>query len=88
MARPKGSGKTPGSGRKANTPNKYTLTVKEGVLEAFREVNADPAHPANLRIFAKKNPTEFNKIAARLIPTEVNATISEVKLSVNRKAND
>jgi hypothetical protein len=83
--KPKGLPKT--GGRKKNTPNKFTLSVREAVLAAFQDANADPKHPANLKVFSKNNPDEFNKIAARLIPTEVNATISEVKLSVNRKAN-
>ncbi len=83
--RPKGIPKS--GGRKPGVVNKFTLSVKEGVLAAFQAANADPKHPANLNNFAKSSPKEFNLIAAKLIPTEVNATISEVKLSVNRKAN-
>jgi hypothetical protein len=84
--RPKGIPKS--GGRKPGVVNKYTLTVKQGVLEAFQKVNSDPKHPANLNVFALVNPVEFNKIAARLIPTEVNATVTEVKLSVNRKKGE
>lgn len=84
MGRPKGIERPPGSGRAPGTPNKITATVKERLLEVFQIVNSDPTHPANLEALARKSPKEFNFIASKLIPTEVNATISEVKLSVKR----
>lgn len=83
VGRPKGIPKS--GGRKPGVQNKFTLGVKEAVLVAFQKLQEDPK--TDLAAFAKANQTEFYKIAARLIPTEVNATISEVKLSVNRKAN-
>lgn len=83
MSRKKGSVKT--GGRLPGSQNKFTLSVKETVLKVFQELQEDQEHPASLKKFAIKNPVEFYKISARLIPTEVNATISEVRLSVNRK---
>lgn len=80
MARGKKTG-----GRTAGTPNKFTIGVKETVLHAFIALQEDPK--VNIQEFGRTNPVEFYKIAAKLIPTEVNATISEVKISVNRKIN-
>jgi len=60
-------------GRPKGTPNKLTRTVKETVLKVFDDLQADPK--ANLLAWGKDNPTEFYKIAAKLIPTEVNANV-------------
>jgi hypothetical protein len=63
--RPKGLPKT--GGRKKNTPNKITSAFKTALLEAFQKMGGTDA----LVKWAKKNPTEFYKICARLIPHEV-----------------
>ena len=60
-------------GKVKGTPNKLTRTVKETVLAVFDDLQADPK--ANLLSWGKENPTEFYKIAAKLIPTEVNANV-------------
>jgi hypothetical protein len=60
-------------GRPKGTPNKLTKTVKETVLAAFNDLQGDPR--ANIITWAKDNPTEFYKIASKLIPTEVNANV-------------
>jgi len=60
-------------GKVKGTPNKLTRTVKETVLAVFDNLQADPK--ANLLSWGKENPTEFYKIAAKLIPTEVNANV-------------
>lgn len=61
------------SGRIKGTPNKLTRTVKETVLSVFNELQADPK--AKLIAWAKDEPTEFYKIAAKLIPTELTGAI-------------
>lgn len=66
------------SGKPKGTPNKLTRTVKETVLAVFNDLQADPK--ANLLSWGKGNPTEFYKIAAKLIPTEVNATVKDVTI--------
>ena len=58
-------------GRKKGTPNKLTKTVKEVVLGTFNDLQKD--RNANLKTWAKENTTEFYKIAAKLIPNELNA---------------
>lgn len=47
----------------------FKKTVKETVLAAFQNLQADPK--VNLTEWGKSNPTEFYKIAAKLIPTEL-----------------
>lgn len=66
-------GQTKVGGRKTGSINKLTKTVKERVLEVFNELQSDPK--ANMINWAKEEPTEFYKIAAKLIPTEVSANV-------------
>lgn len=58
-------------GRLPGSQNKLTKTVKERVTEVFNDLQEDPV--ANMKNWAKNEPTEFYKIAAKLIPTELNA---------------
>lgn len=69
----KGSG-----GRPTGVQNKITRTVKETVLAVFNSLQSDPK--ACLEAWAKNETTEFYKIAAKLIPTEVNAQVVVKKL--------
>jgi hypothetical protein len=66
-------------GKVKGTPNKLTRTVKETVLAAFNDLQQDAK--ANITSWAKENPTEFYKIAAKLIPTEVKG---DVELNVKQ----
>jgi hypothetical protein len=56
-----------GPGRPKGSPNKLTRAFKEAVLNVYNGLGGDPA----MLRWAAKNPTEFYKIAARLIPHEV-----------------
>lgn len=76
--RAKGSPKPPGSGRKAGTPNKSTVAFKSAVLAVFHRMGEAEGKggknidgEAAFLVWAKANPTDFYKIAARLIPHEV-----------------
>ncbi len=60
-------------GRQPNSLNTLTKTVKDTVLSVFIEIQEDPE--VKLSVFAKNYPKEFYAIAAKLIPTEVNANI-------------
>ena len=60
-------------GRPPGVQNKLTRTVKETVLAVFNELQEDPK--VKLSAWAKHEPTEFYKIAAKLIPTEVQAKV-------------
>ena len=66
-------GVRPGSGRPAGVPNKLTTTVKEAFEKAFHSMQADET--VSLDVWGKANPTEFYKLASKMIPTDVGVTI-------------
>ena len=70
----KGEPRTPGSGRKRGTPNSLTRTVKEAFEIVFNEMQGEPG--VSLLEWGKKNPTDFYRIASKLIPTDMNASLS------------
>jgi hypothetical protein len=55
---------------------KLNKTVKETVLAVFNELQEDPK--VKLVAWAKDEPTEFYKIAAKLIPTEITGTVKTI----------
>ena len=61
--------KKPNQGKRG--PNKLTKTVKEAFERVFHDLQKDEGEPHELSTWAKKEPTEFYKIAARLIPSEL-----------------
>ena len=62
---------------------KLNRTVKETVLAVFNDLQSDPE--VKLSAWAKNEPTEFYKIAAKLIPTEVAGNIdSKITLHIVR----
>ena len=63
-----------GGGSRKGKPNAITKTVKECFEAAFRALQDKPG--AKLDDWAKTNPTDFYKIAAKLIPAAVEAQIS------------
>ena len=67
-------------GRTKGTPNSLTKTVKERVLEVFNELQLDPK--VNMVSWAKIEPAEFYKIAAKLIPAEINAHVDNKVINV------
>ena len=72
MAKTRKGGRRPGSGRKKGTPNKLTTAFKQAVQNVYGAIGGDGAFAK----WARENPTEFYKIAARLIPHEVNANVT------------
>jgi hypothetical protein len=64
-------GRKPGSrktgGRQPGTPNKISLTVKQAIIDTFAALGG----VKHMETWARKRPTEFYKIAARLIPVEM-----------------
>lgn len=81
MAHPKGKPRTPGAGRKKGTPNKLTKTVKEAFENAFNAMQEQPG--VKLEEWGKENPTEFYKLASKLIPSEINAKVSAHESSLD-----
>lgn len=68
-----GKGK-PGPGRPKGLQNKLTRTVKEAVEAAFNELQADAK--VNLAAWGKENPSEFYRLAGKLIPAAIDAKVS------------
>ena len=58
---------TPGPGRKKGVPNKATASVKEALTLAMQGIGGVPA----LEAWAAENPTEFYKLWAKMLPTDV-----------------
>jgi len=51
-------------GRKRGTPNRVTLSVKQAVLDTFSALGG----AKHMTKWARKNPSEFYRIAAKLVP--------------------
>jgi hypothetical protein len=60
-------GKPKTGGRQAGTPNRLTGLFREAVLHVYQGLGGHTAFLA----WARENPTEYYKIAARLIPGEM-----------------
>lgn len=64
------------SGKPFGAVAHLTRTVKETVLAVFNQLQDDPQ--VKLEVWAKSEPTEFYKIAAKLIPTEITGSVKQV----------
>jgi len=58
-------------GRPKGSLNKTTVAIKTAVLAVYNTIGGDDAFAG----WARENPTEFYKIASRLIPHEVSASV-------------
>ena len=56
-------------GRQKGTPNKFTKSIKQSFEDAFHELQNDKY--ANLVTWARANPDQYYKLAARLVPHEL-----------------
>ena len=65
---------TSGQGRPKGTPNKITRTIREAFEHAFKILQDD--NKAKLEVWGQANPSLFYQLAARLIPTEINANVT------------
>lgn len=80
------AGRKPGTektgGRVAGTPNALTRSMKETTQATLEWLQTQPR--SNMREWAAENPTEFYRIAAKLIPTQVNAEVTSKVVKVIR----
>lgn len=84
MGAPKGHKKY-GGGRKKGQPNHTTASVKAAILKAFDAAGGD----AEFAEWAKANRTEFYKLYAKLLPTEIkNADGEPFELRITRVVVD
>jgi hypothetical protein len=58
-------------GRKKGTPNKITVSVKTVLEQAFQEIGGLPS----LVKWGKKNPDEFYRLWAKLLPKEISMSL-------------
>lgn len=65
-----------GKGRPKGARNKSTVAVKDAILAVYADLQSgtkkDHGHFLD---WAKQNPTEFYKIAAKLLPMQVDANV-------------
>lgn len=69
----------PGPGRPKGVPNKLTISMKDMVQATLEGLGG----AAGMIEWARDNQTEFYKIAARLIPTDIKATVTKTDFVVN-----
>jgi hypothetical protein len=70
---------TPGPGRPKGVPNKTTATMKEAIAAVYDKLQRDKAREdgdhtethAHFAEWAKDHPTEFYRIAAKLLPLQL-----------------
>ena len=60
-------------GRRKGTPNRLTTNFSEAVLLAYENIGGHEAFSK----WAAENQTDFYRIAARLIPTEIKSSETE-----------
>jgi len=68
-------------GRPKGLENKMTRTVRDTVLAVFNKLQEEPEKgkpDVRLETWASKEPSEFYKIASKLIPTEVTGKIKNI----------
>jgi hypothetical protein len=73
-------------GRPHGATGRLNRTVRETVLEAFTELQDDPN--VNLVSWAREEPTEFYKIASKLIPTEITGSVKQIIVARIGDEND
>lgn len=86
MANPDNFFKKGNPGKPQGAKNHITKTVKETVLAVFNELQEHPT--ASLKAWAEKKPGDFYQIAAKLIPTEINAKLNKIQLEIIRTTAD
>jgi hypothetical protein len=72
-------GKKTGGGSRKGVPNKVSTTVKDNVIAVFHAIGGTQT----MQQWAKENQTEFFKLYAKLIPTQIDleATIKPADIS-------
>lgn len=63
-------GKRAGAGRKKGSTNRLNRTMKDAFEATFKSLQRNKK--ARLFAWAKDNPTEFYKIVARMLPSQMN----------------
>lgn len=69
-------------GRKAGTPNKVSVTVKDNVITVFEGIGG----AGTMKAWAQENLTEFYKLYAKLIPTQIDLDATVLRCDVTAQA--
>jgi hypothetical protein len=67
-------------GRQRGTPNRVTRAILEHFAEAFELLQEDKT--VNLVSWAKANPTEFYRLASKLIPLQLETETQQATQSI------
>jgi UV DNA damage repair endonuclease len=67
-------------GRQRGTPNRVTRAIREHFAEAFELLQEDKT--VNLVSWAKANPTEFYRLASKLIPLQLETETQQATQSI------
>jgi hypothetical protein len=67
-------------GRQRGTPNRVTRAIREHFAEAFELLQEDKT--VNLVSWAKANPTEFYRLASKLIPLQLETEMESKPQSI------
>ena len=67
-------------GRRKGSVNHFTRSVRVVMAETFTQMQLLP--DVNLLDWAKDNPTEFYKLAAKLIPIQVETEETEPRVTI------
>lgn len=70
-------------GRRKGTPNKVSLSLKQAVLDTFEKLGGI----RHMVAWAKKNPNDFYRLAARLIPPGVPVQIDGLYGPIAQQGN-
>ena len=80
-----------GPGRPRGKPNNSTILMRTAISAVFEDLQASHGGEGRYPHFlewAKENPTEFYKIAARKVPIQIEANSRTVGLVVFKGLND
>lgn len=69
-------------GRTAGTPNKVSVTVKDNVITVFEDIGG----AGTMKAWAEENLTEFYRLYAKLIPTQIDLDATVKQCDVTAQA--
>ncbi len=70
-------GKREGAGRPLGSKDKHTTAFKDLLTQVYTAL--EEKEDAGLQVWAEKNPNDFYKICAKLIPTQIGIDLPEGK---------
>jgi hypothetical protein len=84
-------GGRPGPGRPKGSANKSTVAIRNAISAVFEDLQLDHKGEGSFPHFfewAKANPTEFYRMAARQLPVRIEAGSQTIGMVVFRGLND